>query len=316
MPHYLVYGVTLCSDFTFRWPLPRTAPPADVTFGCTTAAPVAVDWAANPSVHDVRSVPTRELPDITYHVAPELDVLRIRGVADHYVQHDRITCHLLDPDLAYLAEIQLLGMVMALWLERRNRPTLHASCVVVDGVAAAFLGSKGGGKTTAAGALLAAGHAFLADDLLALDLRDGAALAQPGYPMMRLWPDQVDHFVGDDPRQLPRVHPSFTKRRVPVGTTFGTFQPTATPLRRIYLPSPERSGGVSIEPVRATDALIELVRHSFLREAVHGLGLAGARFHLLAEMLQTVDVRVLRYPQGFDHLPEVVAAVEDDLTER
>lgn len=315
MPHYSVYGVTLRSDFMFRWPLPHTAPPADVTFGCTNAAPLGVEWAAIPAVHEVRFEPTREPPDVTYHVASGLDVVRIRGVADHYVRPDRIDCHLLDPDLAYLAEMQLLGMVMALWLERRDTPTLHASCVVVDGTAIAFLGTKGGGKTTAAAALVAAGHAFLVDDLLALVLRDGAALAQPGYPMVRLWPDQVDHFVGD-PRHLPHVHPSFSKRRVPVGTTFGTFRPTAAPLRRIYLPSRHHTGGVTIEPMRTADALIELVRHSFLREAVHGLGLAGARIRRLAEMLRTVDVRVLRYPHGFDHLPEVVAAIEYDLTKR
>lgn len=314
LQHYSVYGVTLCSDFSFRWPLVPAPPPADVAFSCTMAAPTAVDWAAVPAVHDVWSEPSRELPDVTYHRASDLDVVRIRDVADHYVRRDRIDCHLLDPDLAYLAEIQLLGMVMALWLERRTTPTLHASSVVVDGVAVAFLGTKGGGKTTAAAAMLAAGHAFLTDDLLALTLRDDAVLAQPGYPMVRLWPDQIDHFVGTG-RDLPLVHPAFSKRRVPVGTTFGMFQPTATRLRRVYLPSRRRAGGVSIEPLRGSEALLELVRHSFLREAVHGLGLAPVRFRLLAGVLQTVGVRVLRYPDGFAHLPEVVAAIEHDVTE-
>lgn len=311
--HRSVYGVTLASDFPFRWPLRAGQPPADVVFTCTGDPPQPVDLATLPAVHEVDETESRAGPEITYHRAEHHDIVRVRDVADHYVSPDRIVCHLQDPDLAYLVEIQLLGMVLALWLERNNTPTLHASTVVVDGRAVAFLGTKGGGKTTLAAGLMAAGHALLTDDLLALTVDDSAVRAQPGYPMLRLWPEQLAHFVGPDAR-LPLVHPSFTKRRVHVGTDFGTAHPTAAPLHRVYLPARQTDGGMAIEPVRAQAALIELVRHSFLREAVYGLGLAGDRLRRLAAALHTVDVRRLRYPGGFDRLPQVVAAVEADLT--
>ena len=318
MLHHAVYGLTVASDFPFSWPLVRSDRPADVYFVCESEAPVEVDWDANAPVHAVAV--HGDGPDLTYHRVGEVDVVRVRGAADHYLFEDRIVCHLHDPALEYLAEIQLFGMVLALWLERHGVPALHASCAVINDRAVAFLGTKGGGKTTAVAALLAAGYELLADDLLALQLEHGRVMAQPGYPLLRLWPDQAEHFLGRHDH-LPLVHPSFSKRRVVVGAGWGAFHAAPAMLDRIYLPlrsGPGQRAGreVLIEPVRSSDALIAMIRESYLREAVHGLGLAGARLAQLAQVLCDVQVRVLRYDSGFEHLTQMVVAVQEDVVAR
>ncbi len=310
--YYSVYGVTLATDFPFTWPLRLGHAPADVSFTCRPVQPLDVDWTSLPAVHAV-AASGRPEPDITYHHTDGLDVVRIHDVADHYVRAERIDCHLRDPPRADLVEIQLLGMVLATWLERRGTPTLHASCVVIDDAAVAFLGTKGGGKTTLATAFVTAGHPLLTDDLLALTVRNDAVLAQPGYPLLRLWPDQISYFVGDE-ATLPLVHPGFSKRRVTVGAGFGVASDTSRPLRRVYLPERTRTGSAVIEPVGARQALLGLVGHGFLREAVYGLDLAAERFQRLAAVLPSVEVRTLRFRRGFEHLPEAIAAVRADLT--
>jgi hypothetical protein len=285
-----------------------------VHFTCGDTPPIDVEFDAATCVLDLPLGGQDGAASISFHQLDGLDVVRIANDADHYVWPDRIVCHLHDPSLTWLVEIQLLGMVLALWLERRGTPTLHASTVVVDGAAVAFLGTKGGGKTTAATALVAAGHPLLVDDLLALELTGREVLAHPGYPMLRLWPEQADHFVGshDD---LPLVHPSFTKRRVTVGDGFGSHRTTPAPLRRIYLPVRQDGGEVIIEQIPSREALIETVRNSFLHDAVHSFGLAGPRLPMLAEVLRHASVRRVTYPSGFDRLPDLVAAIEADLAE-
>ena len=59
----------------------------------------------------------------------------------------------------------------------------HASAVVRDGEAVAFLGPSRSGKTSLALELCSRGATFLADDVLALEPRDGGLLANPGSPI-------------------------------------------------------------------------------------------------------------------------------------
>jgi hypothetical protein len=59
---------------------------------------------------------------------------------------------------------------------------IHASAVEVGGRALAFAAPSGAGKTTLAAELVAGGATFLCDDVLAVELRDGEALAHPGPP--------------------------------------------------------------------------------------------------------------------------------------
>jgi hypothetical protein len=57
---------------------------------------------------------------------------------------------------------------------------LHASAICGEAGVAAFVGTTGAGKTTFAARLVARGATLVADDALALELRDDIALAHPG----------------------------------------------------------------------------------------------------------------------------------------
>ncbi len=67
----------------------------------------------------------------------------------------------------------MLGTVLGYAMCLRGLPTLHGSVVEIDGRAVALLGASGAGKSTLAGALVAAGHAMLADDHLVVRRADG-----------------------------------------------------------------------------------------------------------------------------------------------
>lgn len=58
----------------------------------------------------------------------------------------------------------------------------HSSAVALDGQAIAMIGPSGSGKTSLALELCRSGASFLADDVLALEMRDGDLLGYPGTP--------------------------------------------------------------------------------------------------------------------------------------
>ena len=309
LPTFRIFGLTLASDFAFANPLAPAADchTPDVTFNCSDRAPRVVDWQAlAPAYASPDLVEDGESLGYLYRLA-DFDVLRFTGVADFYLWPDRIVCHLLDPACAYLVEIYLLGAVLSTFLERRGIPVLHASAVVVDRQAVAFLASNRGGKSALAATLVQAGHPLLTDDILPVEPDADRWLGLPGYPAMRMWPDEAQHFLGRY-KDLEIVHPQLEKRRVCVGPGgFGAFCAEARPLACIYVPErrdPDEWGEtVRIEPLRPTEALMALVRHSFTPRLAEAMGLQRHRLSLLVDLLQRVPIRRLIYPSGFERLP-------------
>lgn len=260
---------------------------------------------------------------------PGKEVLRFPDIALFEVDDARIVYHL-EPDASRLeAELMAAGPVLAFWHERAGRPVLHGACLAPAATGApafALLGVKEAGKSTLAGALLAAGAALLGDDLVPLDLsdpRDGRPRAHPIAPRLRLWPKTLDHLLGPSAAdRFEPVHPSTTKRWVPVGgdpasgeAGLGTFDDHARPLGAIYLPERRRDvDRTTFEPLTPGQAVIELVRHSFLARMVEALGWQPRRLELLARVAEEVPVRRMVYPDGWEHLDGAVGALLDDLT--
>lgn len=310
-----LFGITLASDFPFVAHLGTAAGPPDLTFSVCLEAPVPALWRqAQPVYKSPWRTEDGESASLLYR-APGFEVLRFPGVLDFYLWPDRITCHLVDPKYQFLIEIRLLGPVLSYWLEQRGAAALHASAVEVDGRAAAFLSTHGAGKTGLAAALMRAGGELLTDDLLPVAEREGAFLGLPGYPQMRMWPDEADWFLGGF-EGLPLVHSELSKRRVAVGPDgFGSFCDRPLPLACVYLPErlPDPSAPVTIREISPRDALIELVRHSFSPFLVEAAGLQAQRFDRFARLVREVPVRRLSYPTGFDRLPYVAEVLLRDL---
>jgi len=236
-------------------------------------------------------------------------VLHFPGAGDFRLGSGFIESYLPEP-ASDLAELRLLGSVFSYWLELRGLVTLHASAVSVDGCAVVFASRHGGGKSGLAAGLVAAGASLLADDLVAVEEFENCWKLRPSYPLMRMWPDEAEHFLGSY-AELPRVQKDSEKRSVAVGEGgFGRFQKTASPLACIYLAARvEGADTVEIHPVSRGEALIELIRHSFSPRLVEAAGLQPARLDRLARLVRSVPVRRLVYPSGFERLEEIAGQI-------
>jgi hypothetical protein len=138
------------------------------------------------------------------------------------------------PDDSTLEETAayLLGPVLGIVLRHRGVVCLHASSVVIDGRAVAFVGPPGAGKSTTAAALAQRGLPVLADDVTAIREVDGKFYAYPAYPGLWLWPDSVEMLYGpgDD-----RPKPIREGDKARISTSNGlAFEARRLPLARIY----------------------------------------------------------------------------------
>ena len=88
--------------------------------------------------------------------------------------------------------IHLLHPALSFALIRRRIEPFHASAVILDGGAVAFLGGNGFGKSTLTAAFLGRGYPMLADSLLALREKEGQILAYPGPQWIKLFPEALN----------------------------------------------------------------------------------------------------------------------------
>ncbi len=207
-------------------------------------------------------------------------------------------------------EIALLGLTLALWLERRGTICLHGAAVAVGSGAVGILGSNRSGKSSLAASLLSVAELELvSDDVLAVET---CGERQPwrvhaSYPQMRLWPHAAEEFLGEPAVDLYPVHPDHEKRRVPIGVeSFGRFGSASRTVTAFFLPlRRDDSSKITLERLSSRDATIELVRHSFLAVLPEALGWQARRFETLIGLASKVPAFRFSYPNGWKHLPGV-----------
>ena len=211
------------------------------------------------------------------------------------------------------AQIRLhLSSAMAVLLHQRQYLVLHASAVAIDGNVVAFVGEKGEGKSTMAATLYGRGHDLVADDIVAVDMRD-RLLVPPGFPQLKLWSDAVVSTLAQDPETLPRLDARYDKHARAVTERFCQ---TVLPLKRIYVLS---EGAVpAIKPLEPQAALKQMFTHWYLAAVASQL-LKGesAALHLrqCATLINQIPVQKLERPRALSLLPQVAELIEADLIE-
>lgn len=199
----------------------------------------------------------------------------------------------------------LLGPIIAALLHQRGYLVLHASAVLINGIATLFLGAKGWGKSTLAAFLQARGHTLLADDVVAVKISGSTKIqVLPGSPQLKLWPSAVA-YLGLNLDGMPRLHPHLDKRshRLDAESVKGPIA-----LGRMYVL--EVGDEVEIEPLKTQEGLIELVRHSYLIRFLGPSGTAGLHFRQCATVVSSIPIFYLKRPRSLMMMPEVARTLE------
>jgi hypothetical protein len=207
----------------------------------------------------------------------------------------------------------LLGQVLSFPLLAFGFDPLHATAVVVDGEAIAFVGDCGYGKSTLAAAFVARGLPVLSDDLLVLESQSGRWVAHPGIPRLKLFPHVARRLLGSRATGVP-MNGQTPKLVLPLARDQARLRPV--PLRALYALQPPPSHDASpqsieIEPVEGAAAFLEVTRAAFNLQVLDAARLAN-QFAFAERIASDVPVRRLTYPRSLDLLPAVCDAIVTD----
>jgi hypothetical protein len=211
-------------------------------------------------------------------------------------------------------QVYLLGQALSFALIRQGFEPLHATAVVVDRRAVAFLGSNAFGKSSLAACFLEAGSRLLTDDLLILGESRNRIVAYPGPPRLKLFPKIARRLLGQDASNHVHMNPDTDKLILPIDEHRRHGRPVA--LDAIYaLAAPRdacRTPCVRIDSLSPREAFLELLKGTFNRRLTNQPRLKR-QFGVTARLTDLVAVKRLTYPRAIDRLPEVREAVLADL---
>jgi hypothetical protein len=216
------------------------------------------------------------------------------------------------------AATYLLGPVMGLALCLRGVPCLHASAVVIENRAIAFVGEEGAGKSTTAAAFSRRGHAVLSDDIVALVEQDGAIQVRPAYPYLSLWPDSVRMLYGLK-KDLPSFSGNWEKRVLSTADQSFRFANQSFPLGAIVILG-ERSRNPTaplVDPMTPQDGLLSLVANSYATRLLSS-EMRAHEFRFLGRVILNVPVFRVRPhedPARIDRLCDLICEALPKLLE-
>ncbi len=308
-----LYGLVVSSQFPLhqqRGVAPGTPVDVHVRWG----EPISAEVQSRPVAGTVLLEARWDDDDVGYFFVERPDgrcLLRFNGTCDFDISPDlsQVTVSTVDGADPGIAVVLTTGAMLAFQLYRRGLAVLHASAVEIDGRAVAFVADSGGGKSTMATLMCAAGARLITDDVLRIDTEGDVPVVRSGATELRLRKgadtlaelfatDAPDRRISADQRQIlsPRAD-----------------APDRLPLAAIVLPFPDHDrDSLLLEKRGSKEALFGLL--SFPR-LLGWKDPAVLRTHLahLSALVAKVPVYTAEVPWGPpfspDIAPELWAAV-------
>jgi hypothetical protein len=187
--------------------------------------------------------------------------------------------------------VYFLGPAMGFLLRRLHVTCLHSSAIELQGHAICLCGQAGFGKSTTAAALGLRGLPVVAEDIVALHETEDQFLAVPGYPRVCLWPESVEMLLGSEDA-LPLITTGWEKRYLALDGKQARFAARELPVALIYIfaARTDDSRAPLVEPLPAKEALLELVRNTYMNWVI-GSEQRAAEFDALCRLVERVGAR-------------------------
>jgi hypothetical protein len=237
-------------------------------------------------------------------------LLRFPAAADFLISADatRVVCSPHGAQAAEAIRHLLLDQVLPRVVAHLGRLVLHAGAVTLESATLAIVGTSGVGKSTLIAGFHRAGFHALTDDGFIVMVNDTGCTGLALYTGLRLWPPSIAG-LDIDPAETEPMDSRSAKRRVRLPAAGA---PAPEPLIALFVltppPNEDEVQDVTIAPLSARDACVELLRASFQLDIGNPQGAAG---HLenAALVAGRLPVFALSYPRDYALLPRVREAI-------
>lgn len=312
MAYYKVFGSTISCRLSFQWPIEKL-PSADIVSCKILQSKDAINHlggnlfyasslidpqTSQPKVQISSSAQGIFLSYSDYHF--EIQLGKIKYSKDRGFEQQ-------------VFESLLFRVALVLWLELIGMPVLHASGIVINDSAIGFLADSTIGKSTLAAAFVRGGAKLLTDDILPVEALPNEYRARPSYAWLRLLPETAKALDYKTRKNV--VHPD--KSTIWFDKGYGRFCSNPVTLAALYLPM--RKDNISkpaIEILSPRQAYLGLLQHSFVGKWLIKSPLNFIRLNFFANMVKMIPIKRLVYPSGYEHLPAVVDAIIQDLSDK
>jgi hypothetical protein len=207
------------------------------------------------------------------------------------------------------AATYLLGPVIGFVLLLRGVVCLHASAVVIDDHAIAFLGPAGSGKSTTAAAFSNLGYNVIAEDVVTLDDRENHFWVRPAYPCIRLWPASVVALFGADD-YLPKLTPNWDKRYLDLTQKF-----PREPVKLAAIYHLDNRSGLAEAPyvnaLNESDGLMSLIANTYATKLMDKQ-MRAREFELLTRVSHHVPLRRVTPHSDTSRIPDLCKRILSD----
>lgn len=176
---------------------------------------------------------------------------------------------------------------------------LSAVCLSYRERSYLFWSPPGAGKTSLAMALVRRGFRWVADGLCALDMRGTHSLIQPGFPVIKLWPDSLEALAMSRPQCEPGPGGRFSISAAP------WYDGEPRQLAAIALLRPARGGmATRCQRLQGGAAFAGAAKLVTLPAMARALGAEAGFMQSLAGIASRVPVLDLLHPAGLEKLDE------------
>ncbi len=193
----------------------------------------------------------------------------------------------------------LHNQIFPLAWSHQGKQVLHASAVIINDKAIAFLGQSGRGKSTLATSFATSGCPFLSDDSLVVTESGNGFIVPPGQATIRLWHDSLDNLVSASTLMHPQL--DYTDKACIIADSQIRHHEKEARLGALFCLEDDRSESITIRKIRGQDAILYLVRNSLVLD-VEDTGTLRRNFAQISTLAERIPIFRLGFPHDYAQL--------------
>ncbi len=288
MYFYKIYGLNIKSDYPFEEAIELSEIPAHIDVEIAEGKIDERISRESDLDHEPGSI-------IVYRYEPSRGWIRSRGQGCFVMEAgSKITYQLKENHNKLMVNQVFLCAVLPIILIQRGEVAIHGSGILMKEKAIIVSGESGSGKSTLAAKLLKEGGIFMADDTVAIQLKENKVFAQGAYPQQKICLDAVEK-KEDLQGEVLLLPPDGGKEKYAVRLKDG-FCMEEKPLDSLFIIQVAEVEKVILKEITGSEKIKYLLSSLYKYQTYVQLGMSAEVFRKCIAMANSVKIYVIYRP--------------------